>query len=221
MIDILDRDLSNSADNSQVIFAVRELGLWTALHHIRDGQGRTPAMCLLGRKETPAEKEARKISRQEGSLGGNIVDLLGDNSDQETRRHHLTTIPRGGGSGGGDGGGSDHSGNLSGIMHAARGGRDTFELACRLIMTDDDLSGGLPLPVVLGLSPGSVEFDERCAQLLAQAALGGDVAVLDEILSSIPRLKRGYGDPDGEDCGSDPPGRDGSNTALSRYVRHA
>ena len=35
------------------------------------------------------------------------------------------------------------------------------------------------------MSPGSREFDERCAKLLAQAALGGDVWVLQEISSAI------------------------------------
>lgn len=191
-------------------------------------------MCLLGRKESSSDKDASAgASGSEGNLRDNLIALLGENADQETRRQHLTSLSKGGGAdAGGDGGGVDGvggdggggvggpenvSGNLSGVMHAARGGWESFRLACEMIRTDDDdQSLDLPLPVLLGLSPGSREFDERCAKLLAQAALGGDVVVLQHISSAILILERGYGDDGDVDAGGDPRGQS-SSAVLSRY----
>lgn len=193
-------------------------------------------MCLLGRKESSSDKDANAgVSGSEGNLRDNLIALLGENADQETRRQHLTSLPKGGvadaggdgggvgghgvgggGGGGGVGGSEKVSGSLSGVMHAARGGWESFRLACEMIRTDDDQSLDLPLPVLLGLGPGSREFDERCARLLAQAALGGNVIVLENISSAIRVLEGGYGDDGDVNAGGDPRGQS-SSAVLSRY----
>lgn len=140
-------------------------------------------MCLLGRKYCSSAAEASVIP--EGDfLKSNLTSLLAGEPGLDGRRKQLTTSLKGNADGISGGPGS-----ASGIMHAARGGWKTFELACQQIMRDDEMVDGLPLLVVLGLcielSPD--KFDNRCkqplAQLLAQAALGGDVLVLKEIYS--------------------------------------
>lgn len=163
-------------------------------------------MCLLGRKdcssetETKDDKPAVRGGQPEVSLlKRNVEDLLSANSDVLTQ---LTTALKGdhdgvstdtadGVSNGNDGDSSASKGpdNLSGMMHAARGGKETFEIALQLITASAARPRDLPLPLVLGLEPGSPKLMKRCEQLWAQAALGGDCDVLDDIELAV--RKRG------------------------------
>lgn len=103
----------------------------------------------------------------------------------------LTSPPAGVG---GNGDGRSNTNRLTGLMHAARGGRETFTFACERI-ADAVMSPPceLRLHEALGLryftgDPNGVDnglFDERCGQLLAQAALGGDLVVMNMVTAGI------------------------------------
>lgn len=161
-------------------------------------------MCLLGRKESSNEAEAN-YDQPGGILrdGQPADDLFARNlhalldadpkhPNAEKRQQQLTTALKSNGDGnfiGNDDGGAKGPGNLSGIMHAARGGWKTFDLACGLITTNEDESSSISLSNVLGLSTELEQFDDTrtqlWVQLLAQAVLGGDVLVLKKMYLMI------------------------------------
>lgn len=177
---------------------MEELGLLDKLKMHRDEEGRTPALCVLGRREMPwaAAEAAAAVDARQVRLERNLDTLLGEGSTLAELRLHLTTPPKSDGGDGhrGGGRGADSCENLTGLMHAARGGRETFALACEKILGGDQAPGPLPLLVVLGLVDSRAElFQGRCERLLAQAALGGDCEVLETIVSSIVHLEQGDG----------------------------
>ena len=113
-----------------------------------------------------------------------LVALLGQDSDVETRRTQLASPPPCV-----DNSDSQTADTLSGIMHAARGGWESFDLVRRMLELD---SGGAT--------------DARSfTQLLAQAALGGDSRVLNEVEIVI------------QSAASPPNSLGGSENALARY----
>lgn len=133
---------------------------------------------------------------QQTSMEQNLDALLSDNSVLTQPQ----TIP----------GTETHEG-LSGIMHAARGGRGAFELACRKIKNTNGNRSTTPISLfeMLGLDSESGEREQhfkdllekwteetkegeeeekykgRCANLIAQSALGGDESVLEKIGTAI------------------------------------
>ena len=121
---------------------------------------------------------------QKPSMENNLTTLLGDDASILT---HTTK-------------------ELSCIMHAARGGREAFDHACRLIANADGATYTTPHVFgMLGLrSPvgeqgetfearfvswtteeGTDEYKRGCAHLIAQAALGGDEQVLEAVVTAI------------------------------------
>ncbi|CAM9995089.1 unnamed protein product, partial [Ectocarpus sp. 12 AP-2014] len=94
------------------------------------------------------------------------------------------------------GGGKGGRGNspLCWVLHAARGGIEAFNLAYEGIKGQEEKSNRRPdLDLVQALGFGfpssppftPEQFDKRCAKLFAQAALGGDRAVLERIASGL------------------------------------
>lgn len=144
-------------------------------------------MCFLGRRQSPSDAVAED-GHPEASVK-NLKALLGVNSDLTTALESNTDgISEGNADGVSNGNRDDESkvpDNLSGIMHAARGGFRAFELALQHIKTSRAKPEDLTLSSMLELEPGLSELTERDEQLWAQAALGGDVLVLKKISSAV------------------------------------
>ncbi|CAM9389279.1 unnamed protein product, partial [Ectocarpus sp. 8 AP-2014] len=166
--------------------------------------GRSPALCALGRKGTPRASLENTIdvllagAPPSGStaLVHNGADAAEGNlpvpATSPALSHRLRLMfqaPEGGGGNGGRG-----NSPLCWVLHAARGGIEAFNLAYEGIRGQEEKSNrrsDLDLVKALGFGfPSSPpftpeEFDKRCAKLFAQAALGGDRAVLERVASGL------------------------------------
>lgn len=180
----------------QIIKRLYKEPFWNDLNRQQDGLGRTPVLsrlnrggnsCAAGEVPTQQGQEHKVV----GGLEANLNALLGVQGNDQMQRSHLTMHLT---CSGGSGDGSDHTDTLTGLMHAARGGQETFELACGMIAVDETSPHpALQLYEALGLdSPignpddvSTVLVDKRCGQLLAQATLGGDCVVLDQVTAGI------------------------------------
>lgn len=159
-------------------------------------------MCFGQRRATRVTGGSRREYQNDevGSLGRKLNDLL-KMDDLPKQLHHLTKPPA-------TSCGLEErfaSGTslrkacvgLTGLMHAARGGLSTFEMVLdRIELILSKCDHGLSLRTALGLDPtpeglaasgGEVdnEVDYRIEQLMAQAALGGDVDVLTQVASAV------------------------------------
>ncbi|CAM9590451.1 unnamed protein product, partial [Ectocarpus fasciculatus] len=165
--------------------------------------GRSPALCALGRKGTPRASLEKSIGVL---LAGAPATLVNDDADDaDAAEGHLLTSPASPALSrrlrlmfqapeGGGGKGARGNSPLCWVLHAARGGIEAFNLAYEGIRGQEEEANersGLDLVRALGFGfPSSPpltpeEFDKRCTKLFAQAALGGDRAVLERVASGL------------------------------------
>lgn len=172
--------------------------------HSVDGKGRTPLMCLL-RQETKQRdsemSEKLKLLLHNMAATSTRTSEYGDfHSSSEDMLVYMTNSPS-----------TKYDGTV--LTNAAHGGPEQFELAretiCSLVRNRCHGDGGIDLDIALGLEEGGPQWAEsegpdlsekrkkRYGILLEEAASGGHVSVLEDVVSAIKvertRFLRGAG----------------------------